>query len=619
MKHIWKYMIVALAGLSLLACNKKEEIVPQDDKTPTAKEFTYTIAVAGDTKSNMVTGENHMSWQEGDLIGWYINNGDPDCSEIDLTDTPYSFAVESSSPLPANSTVYAYAPFYTDYFSSNPVKTAVPLSIPVNQRADIADCMPMVSVPIVIADPLAASEDKPIAEAKFLNLGAVIEYNIYTTNASYNTEKVQSVKFTSNSNIAGDFSVNLTTVAENNIPAPSGLTEKEVTSTLATATTVGASKAAGIKVYQVVAPGTYSGTVTVTTDGAIYEYPVTTPGKVFDRATIKTLNVDLASANATRTSMVDILLAAHQWELKDVKESGGSVTTATGNKLTLNANHTMAFDCSANSGETFDHTWEGAPISPSAYGEISNMRWSTSTSGGKDYLTVTNGYLLVFTQSSMTGTYEIKELTASNFTAEITLHWDWGDDTWTLLFDAVDNTPVDPTPPSLACPYWHDFANGDWGIGPAFDWGGWTDGYYYSMLTTPATLDGASWGISEVGYYEWAGTQAESGWRHGIQLGTEKMTVSSLKLTSSSFHGEITKVTLGYNSGIADNSSLTVSCKVGGAAFGSAVAHGDGDYEAVFTGSATGEIEITVNSTVNGAVYLYYVAVEYDPDGGAPM
>lgn len=613
MKHTLKYMIVALAGLMLVACNKKEEIVP--DEKP-AEKYTYTISVAGDTKSHL--SGDHMTWDDGDLIGWFVNNNSFDCSEIDEEATPCTFEVSSATALPANSMVYAFAPCYPSVYETTPTKTNAPLSIPVAQDGTISDAMPMVSVPIEIVDPVAASIDKPIAEAKFLNLGAVIEYNIYTTNAAYNTEKVQSVTFTSDSPIAGDFTVNLTTVAENNIPSPSGLDKQEVISTLASATTVGASKPAGIKVYQVVAPGTHSGTVTVTTDGAIYEYPVTT-GKVFERATIRTLNVDLASANATRTSMVDILLAAHQWELKDVKESGGSVTTATGNKLTLNANHTMAFDCSANSGETFDHTWAGAPISPSAYGEISNMRWSTSTSGGKDYLTVTNGYLLVFTQSSTTGTYEIKELTASNFTAEITLHWDWGDDTWTLLFDAVDNTPVDPTPPSLACPYGHDFANGDWGIGPAFDWGGWTDGYYYSMLTTPATLDGASWGISEVGYYEWAGTQAESGWRHGIQLGTGKMTVSSLKLTSSSFHGEITKVTLGYNSGIADNSSLTVSCKVGGAAFGSAVAHGDGDYEAVFTGSATGEIEITVNSTVNGAVYLYYVAVEYDPDGGAPM
>lgn len=71
---------------------------------------------------------------------------------------------------------------------------------------------------------------------------------------------------------------------------------------------------------------------------------------------------------------------------------------------------------------------------------------------------------------------------------------------------------------------------------------------------------------------------------------------------------------LGYNSGIVDGESLTVSCTVGGKPFGSTVAHGDGDYEAVFTGSASGEIEITLNSTANGAVYLYYLYIEYTPN-----
>lgn len=170
---------------------------------------------------------------------------------------------------------------------------------------------------------------------------------------------------------------------------------------------------------------------------------------------------------------------------------------------------------------------------------------------------------------------------------------------------------VEVPDPELACPYWHDFANGNFGIGPIFDWGGWEDGYYYDMLTNPDVLSGASWSLTDAGYFEWAGTE---GWRKGIQLGTGGMTVSNFALSSPSFPGEITKVTLGYNSGITDASSLVVSCTVGDAVFGAPVAHGDGDYEAVFTGSASGDIVIKINATTNGAVYLYYVGVEYDPN-----
>ena len=127
-------------------------------------------------------------------------------------------------------------------------------------------------------------------------------------------------------------------------------------------------------------------------------------------------------------------LAAHQWELTDVKEQGVSVTSSLGNMLTLNSDHTLAFNCTANGGQTFDHTWEGSLIAPDTYGAVSGMNWYTYSDGGKDYLGITNGYLLVFVQE---GTeeyiYEILELDASHLTVAITTY----DEVWTLFFEAV--------------------------------------------------------------------------------------------------------------------------------------------------------------------------------------
>ena len=218
-------MIVALAGLSLPACNKEmdtpEEVVPSEDV------HAYTIAIAGETKSHF--NDDHMTWDEGDLIGWFINEEEGDCSDIDCTADPRTFEIISSTALPANSTIYAFAPFYTIYFSDYTLtKTAAPLSIPVNQDGLIYDAMPMVSLPIVIADATAANTDKPIAEASFINLGAVIEYNVYTTNSDFASEKVESVQFTATSPIAGDFTVDLTAVSESAIPSPSGLDRNTV-------------------------------------------------------------------------------------------------------------------------------------------------------------------------------------------------------------------------------------------------------------------------------------------------------------------------------------------------------------------------------------------------------
>ncbi len=586
-------MIVALAGLSLLACNKKEEIVP--DEKPAGK-YTYTIAVAGDTKSHLAG--DHMAWDETDMIGWFINNNAFDCSEIDIEATPRTFEVSSSTALPANSMVYAFAPCYPLVYETTPTKTAAPLSIPVSQSGTISDAMPMVSVPIEIADPVAASTDKPIAEAKFINLGAVIEYNIYTTNASYNAEKVQSVKFTSNSNIAGDFSVNLTTVAENAIPVPSGLTEDTVTSTLASATTVGGSKATGIKVYQVIAPGTWSGTVTVTTDAAVYEYPVTS--KEFNRATIKTLNVDLASANATRISLVEYMLTAHQWELKEVQEVGVICTSATGNKLTLNSNHTMAFDCSANSNQTYDHTWSGGLIAPNKYGEVANMRWSTTSSGDMDYLTVTDGFLLVFAQASMTGEYEIEELTDSKLRVKITTY----DEAWTLKFDAVNDSPT----PGVETTWDHTIASGDFGLTETVE----------NAESITATISGKTWTVSTDSHYycikeqwPWAGLAlwCANGWNNNALL---------LTLESSDFDGVISSV--GIDLSLAGNEHQLVSCSVGGTSYGSQEINNDDEKHpqqtVTFTGSSSGTIVITVDNSLTCGIPMMFrgLHVTYTPD-----
>ena len=133
------------------------------------------------------------------------------------------------------------------------------------------------------------------------------------------------------------------------------------------------------------------------------------------------------------TETLEEKLTSTQWVLTGVLEEGGSVDTSVGNKLTLNSDHTMAFDCSANEGLTFDHTWEGTMIDPNIYGEVSGMRWSAYADDGKDYLEVENGFLLVFAQEDVAGVYEIKELTTNKLTVDITTY----EETWTLLFEAA--------------------------------------------------------------------------------------------------------------------------------------------------------------------------------------
>lgn len=390
MKKIGKYIIVALAGLSLLACTKEKE----GDKNladNNSEMFNYTIAIDKGTK--MYLDGDHMTWEEYDNIGWFAVSGShgdeySGYSTINMNTDPRTFTVSSPLVLTTGGHIYAYAP------SGGGTKDAVSLSIPTElyvSNGALYNAMPMVSLPISITSNIPSYTDTPVGQARFINLGAVIEYNLYTSDSSFSNENILNVSFEATTPIAGDFYVDLTSVAEDNIPSLSGLSENTVITINDIPGTAGDSKATGLKLYQVVAPGTLSGTVTVMTDAAVYTYSIS--NITFNRAKIKTLNVDLASTNATRRSYADIEaeLAGRKWVLSSVTIDGSDVTYSAGDSMTLNADHSISYDCSANSDNVYDYSngqWLSYDFGPSS--EI--REWSVSTTDGINLQLVFKGY-----------------------------------------------------------------------------------------------------------------------------------------------------------------------------------------------------------------------------------
>lgn len=356
MKNIWKLMIVALAGLSLFACNK-EIVEPSAEENKSSEDlYTYIIAIDEGTKAYL--DGDHMAWDEHDGIGWCAfsgSYGNRYCgySEINMT-TPRTFSITSPISIDYGGHIYACAPCSGINDSGEAT-----LFIPFEQYGVIKDAMPMVSLPIDVTVTIPNNTTTPVGVAQFINLGAVIQYNVYTSNPDYDAEKIQSVTFTAETAIAGDFDVDLTAVSESSIPSPSFniySSYNSVTSRLDYQEVPGSSKTDGIKVYQVVAPGTLSGTVTVTTDAATYSYPIA--NIAFNRSSIKTLNVDLASANATRRTLADYepLLTAHEWYLVSVAQSDGTdITQNAGDILTLNADRSLSVTCNTPADMVFDY------------------------------------------------------------------------------------------------------------------------------------------------------------------------------------------------------------------------------------------------------------------------
>ena len=283
-----KHQAIAMAALLLASCSQKE-VLPVDS-TPEG-EYRYTLQI--DAATRAVYDNDHMAWQEGDRIGWFSDRDGS--SEVNMDTTPRSFSVSSTAALGAGACIYAYAPFQ----AGSQDKTAVALSIPLEQDGDaVRDAMPLVAIPVTVETPVEAGTDTPVGTALFCNLGAMIRYNVYTSDPYFAGEKVESVSFTATTALAGDFTYDITRVSLDQVPAIGGLTGTSVRSSLSTPAEVGGSRETGVKVCQVLAPGTYSGTFTVFTDKAAYSFSVTDAS--FERSRLRPVSLDLSVAGAER-------------------------------------------------------------------------------------------------------------------------------------------------------------------------------------------------------------------------------------------------------------------------------------------------------------------------------
>lgn len=282
MKKIMKlFVYVAAAAMTLASCQKNEI----DNQVPQEYEYTFLIGSA-DTKA--VIGENCVEWEQGDRVGSFTksNNG---YSEVSINEGIATISVYSSGGLAVNDKLY----FYYPQVQGNEVqKTAVPMSIPTIQ--DAKDDMPMVSLPFEVKAESTENKTPYAGEIKFANLGAVIEFHVYSTTEAYQTEVVKSVTFNAEQAIAGDFTFDLTAVdySKEETLAISGYEATTVVSTLSTSTQVSADKNAATVVKMVVAPGSYTGNVVVTTDKAIYTYPIST-AKAFKRSGVQPFGLNL--------------------------------------------------------------------------------------------------------------------------------------------------------------------------------------------------------------------------------------------------------------------------------------------------------------------------------------
>ena len=296
MKNLFKSILfIAAAAMTFSACNRTEIENPQNEE-----DFYYTFALTSpETRSILSSDENGKfgAWEDGDRLGTGIDEAKPGYAYVKVG-TPATFRIYKEGGLAGGEIIYAYYP----YSSSATSAAEIPMTIPSGQNQVGAtfdfDAMPMVAEGFTVpASYASGNNNTEIGEISLVNLGSVVDFQVFSSNETYAEETILSVKFVASGAIAGEFTKDITAVKFNDEStfAVSGITEKEVITTVANAPAMGATRAAAAHVYMVVAPTSdITGSVIVTTNKAVYTYNMSS-AQTFKRAGLKSFGLNLGT------------------------------------------------------------------------------------------------------------------------------------------------------------------------------------------------------------------------------------------------------------------------------------------------------------------------------------
>ena len=284
-------MAIAVSALAIVSCSKADLVELQEPEDG----YRYSFSVVDDFASTKaILGTTGVVWENNDRVGMFLT-GYTGYANIDIDKTPKEVVLYSKNEIQANTYAYSYYPYASD--NTTAANTKITLS---KVQAGGASAMPMTGIPFLIttAVPVESGSATTNGSIRFLNLGAIIEFNPYSTNSAIRSETIQSISFKTSDGavISGDGYLNLTQVDPNTASSlvldfSDDNNAFDVIKVNQTAP-IASSKGEATHIYMAIRPGTYSGTITVNTNA--HSYTKTISNKEFQRNHIKPFNMDLA-------------------------------------------------------------------------------------------------------------------------------------------------------------------------------------------------------------------------------------------------------------------------------------------------------------------------------------
>ena len=257
-----------------LSCQKDQAPVAQE---PESQEATYRFQVGSEAvKSYVGSADDCMQWEYQDQLGYLLVKGDGSMQEASNSPileggvryyfgiTPRKFAVAPGDKL------YAWHKFQTGKGEYENLTTVRCFNLPAAQVFEdgkLKSPLPLVAEPYTFTTSHVTDENADMPVINFSNMYSLLEFKVYSTDAAYADETVQSITFASEgATLAGDFKMDVAVLDPSldlDFTAPS--------SSVTVSSNVGvAPDNTSAGVMMAVIPGTYIGTLTVVTDKAVY-------------------------------------------------------------------------------------------------------------------------------------------------------------------------------------------------------------------------------------------------------------------------------------------------------------------------------------------------------------
>lgn len=259
-----------------------------DQRQGIGNKYSFTI----DDNTRAVIGDENVKWTEGDKVGMFVGSF-KGSADVDVSTSPKTVVLYSESAIPAGTKAYAYYPYDPETAGDGPEKVSIFLSN--TQNGNQSSAMPLAGIPFDVKEEIGTEDTERNGRIRFLNLGSLINFKIWSSLSEYQSETVKSIRLDASVPIAGVGYIDLTAVSEGDEGALKLVMDSELTSVrVDERMQVAVSEDKAMPIKMVVFPGTFKATLTVTTDAA--EYTKEIPEFTFGRSHSRTFFVDLAKA-----------------------------------------------------------------------------------------------------------------------------------------------------------------------------------------------------------------------------------------------------------------------------------------------------------------------------------